>query len=325
MRRAIVTAALLDVTIGEVRHEAIDVVSFELLPQAGASLPSFAAGAHVDVHLPAQMVRSYSLLNDQCERHRYVIAVRKETAGRGGSQYMHDRLAAGCRLTISPPKNHFPLVEDGSPVVLIAGGIGITPIWSMVRRLEALGNDWMLHYCARSSRHAAFHDDLVRLNREEHMRVHFHFDGGVPEQMTSVGSLIAQIRSDTHLYCCGPAGMMTAFSEATAGWPANQIHTEYFSGAEHEKAQGGFEVELARSGLTLSIARDQSILDAVIAAGLDAPYSCKEGVCGNCETSVIAGIPDHRDLVLTEQERAGGRTMMICCSGCMGDRLVLDL
>jgi vanillate O-demethylase ferredoxin subunit len=325
MERAIVTATLFDVTIGHIRHEAIDVVSFELLPSAGADLPAFTAGAHIDVHLPGEMIRSYSLCNDQAERHRYVIAIRKEAAGRGASLHMHERLSSGDKLTISPPRNHFPLVEDGSPIVFIAGGIGITPVWGMIQRLQALGLGWTLHYCARTPQHAAFYDSLAPFQTGVTSRVHFHFDNGVVDQMVNVGSLIAQSPSDAHLYCCGPTGMMDAFRAASAVRPAQQVHTEYFSGATLDKPQGGFEVELARSGLTLSIAQDQSILDALIAAGLDAPYSCKEGVCGNCETTVIAGTPEHRDLVLTAEERTSGRTMMICCSGCVGDRLVLDL
>ncbi len=314
----------IELSIGEIRHEAVDVVSFELLPRPGVELPAFTAGAHIDVHLPGLIVRSYSLLNDQRERDRYVIAVRKETSGRGGSLYMHEQLVQGGKLTISSPKNNFPLVENGSHVVFIAGGIGITPIWSMIQRLQELERSWELHYCARSSRHAALYDKLMQLGAQRPESVHFHFDEGRADKMVNVASLIAEVRPDAHLYCCGPSGMMTAFKEATADWQADHVHTEYFSAGSQEKAKGGFEVELARSGRTINVGHDQSILDALIAAGLDAPHSCKEGVCGNCETRVIAGTPDHRDLVLTAKERESGQTMMICCSGCVGEKLVLD-
>ncbi len=318
------TPPLFDVTVGEIRQQAVDVTSFELVEKGGESLPAFTAGAHIDLHLPGGMIRSYSLLNEQSDRHRYVIAVRKETSGRGGSLFMHNRMSPGSRVTISEPKNHFPLVEDAPHVLFIAGGIGITPIWSMVQRLEKLGRSWTLHYCVRTREHAAFYNELMSLQTDS-PRIHFHFDGGRPELGISMESVIAQAQNDAHLYCCGPSGMLASFQQCTANLPASQIHTEYFSGAISHAELGGFQIELARSGKTLTIERGQSILDAIVLAGIDAPHSCKEGVCGNCETAIIEGVADHRDLVLTADERASGKTMMICCSGCVGDRLVLDL
>ncbi len=315
---------LIDTTIGEIRHEASDILSFELRPRAGSVLPAFTAGAHVDVHLPNLQTRSYSLLNDQNERDRYVIAVRREAGGRGGSRYMHDHLSPGETLAISPPKNHFPLVEDADHAVFIAGGIGITPIRAMIQRLEQIGRSWELHFCARTQAHAAFHDELSALNSGNAQRVHFHFDEGATGKMLDIASLIAPLPQPTHLYCCGPLGMMNAFHEASAHRPAAHIHVEYFSGAAIASAAGGFDVEMARSGKTLTIRPGQTILDALTEAGFDAPYSCREGVCGSCETRVISGAPDHRDLVLTAAERQRGDTMMICCSGSLGPKLVLD-
>lgn len=316
---------LIETTIGEIRREATDVLSFELRPRADAVLPPFTAGAHIDVHLPGQQTRSYSLLNEQSDRDRYVIAVRKEASGRGGSRHMHDGLVHGGQLTISAPKNHFPLVEDARHVVFIAGGIGITPILSMIRRLVRLERSFELHYCARTRAHAAFYDQLDALPSAGPRRVHFHFDEGASDRMLDIGALVRRTDPDAHLYCCGPLGMMSAFREAISTRPAEHIHVEYFSGAPIEQAAGGFEVELARSRRTVIVMPGQSILDAVAAVGIDAPHSCKEGVCGSCETRVISGVPDHRDLVLTASERESGETLMICCSGSLGPKLVLDL
>lgn len=316
---------LLYVTIAQVRQEATDVLSFELRPRPGTELPRFTAGAHIDVHLPELQVRSYSLLNDESERNCYVIAVRKEANGRGGSRYMHEQLAQGCELTISPPKNNFPLIADAPHVVFISGGIGITPIWSMIQRLHRLGRSWELHYCARSIASAPFYNELRVFEAADSGRVRFHFDDGALNKMMDVVSVVRRARADAHLYCCGPLGMMNAFRDATAQWPSDQVHTEYFSAGLTEKATGAFEVELARSGKTIVVGPGKSILDAVVEVGIDAPHSCKEGVCGSCETRVISGAPDHRDLVLTAAERASGQTMMICCSGCIGSKLVLDL
>lgn len=320
-----VTANLIDTVIGDIRPEATDILSFELRPRLGATLPPFTAGAHVDVHLPDLQTRSYSLLNDQEERDRYVIAVRRDASGRGGSRYMHDRLARGGPLTISAPRNHFPLVENARHVVFIAGGIGITPIRSMIRRLTQLGRSWELHFCARSRAHAAFHDEFRAPGTDAAARVHFHFDEAAPNKMLDIRALVGSAATDTHLYCCGPLGMMDAFRAATADRLPQTVHFEYFSGAAIDQTAGGFEVELAQSGKTLTVGPGQTILDAMLAAGLDAPHSCREGVCGSCETRVLAGAPDHRDLVLTASERASGETMMICCSGSLGPKLILDL
>ncbi|WGR73145.1 MULTISPECIES: PDR/VanB family oxidoreductase [unclassified Bradyrhizobium] len=320
-----VAANPIETVIAEVRPEATDILSFELRPRAGTILPPFTAGAHVEVYLPDLQIRSYSLLNDQNERDRYVIAVRRDANGRGGSRYMHDRLGKGDALTISAPRNHFPLVEDAHHTVFIVGGIGVTPILSMVRRLEQIGRSWEMHFGARSPAHAAFYDYLRAFNSTTSSRVRFYFDGGVRDDMLDVGSLIAPLPSDTHLYCCGPLGMMDVFRGATAARPAKTVHFEYFAGAAVGEPSGGFDVELAQSGKTLTVRPGKTILEAMIEAGLDAPYSCREGVCGSCETRVLAGIPDHRDLVLTASERARGETMMICCSGSLSSKLVIDL
>jgi len=300
--------------------EAPGIVSYDLRALDGRELPPFTAGAHVDLHLGQGLIRSYSLLNSQAERHRYVIAVQKDAATRGGSKWVHERIHTGDVVTVAAPRNNFPLAEDAEHSVLFAGGIGITPIMSMVERLSALGRSWQLHYCARTRAGAAFVDRLA-----QRPQVRFNFDGepgGVP---LDIASIVRSASERTHFYCCGPLGMLGAFEQVTAGLPGERVHVEYFSAKEPPAQSGGFTVVLAKSGRQIAIPAGKSILDALSDAGIDVPHSCKEGVCGTCETTVLEGIPDHRDLILTKEEQAANRSMMICCSGSKSDRLVLDL
>lgn len=316
---------LIDVRIDSIVQEAREVLVFALSPQDGNVLPPFTAGAHIDVHLPAGQLRSYSLVNPQTERHRYVIAVRRDAAGQGGSRFMHASLRAGDRLTISAPRNTFPLVEDAPHVVFIAGGIGITPLWGMIQRLEDLAGSWELHYCARTKSDAAFRASLEALEVARCGRVRFTFDHEPDARMLDIDAVVARASPDAHLYCCGPLSMLTAFEAAAASRPADRVHVEYFVPRSVAATSGGFLVELARTRRSVRVPAGQTILDALLDAGVDVPCSCQTGVCGTCETRVLAGTPDHRDSVLTAAERASNDTMMICCSGCVGDRLVLDL
>jgi vanillate O-demethylase ferredoxin subunit len=309
----------LEVRVASRRALADGIVAVELRA-VGDPLPAFTAGAHIDLYLPG-MVRSYSLVNPQEERDRYVIAVNRDAASRGGSRYVHEQLGAGAGLRIGPPANNFPLTEAAEHSLLIAGGIGITPLWCMVQRLSALGRSWQLVYCARSRRQAAFVDELASLGS----RVRFNFDGEPGGTLLDLRAEVAHAPAHTHLYCCGPLPMLEAFEAATSGWPAPQVHLEYFSAARPKAAEGGFTVVLARSGLSFYVPQGKTIIDALLDNGFDAPYSCLEGVCGTCETRVLEGVPDHRDLVLSKEERAANRTMMICCSGSKTDKLVLDL
>ena len=238
---------------------------------------------------------------------------------RGGSLYMHNQLRAGIEIQIESPRNNFPLIEDAEHVVLFAGGIGITPITSMVKRLVELGRSWELYYSNRSRADAAFREEL-----EQHSQAHFHFDdekGGV----LPIGDIIAKLPKNAHLYCCGPMPMLSAFENATVDWPPGQLHVEYFTPKFTAAEEGGYIVELTRSKKELTIPPGKSILQMVREAGIDVPYSCEEGVCGACETRVISGEPDHRDSILSESEREQNTTMMICCSGSKSPRLVLDL
>jgi vanillate O-demethylase ferredoxin subunit len=300
--------------------EAPNILSYDLRAPDGRELPPFTAGAHVDIHLGNGLIRSYSLLNSQAERHRYVIGVQKDAATRGGSKWVHERIRTGELVTISAPRNNFPLVEHATHSILFAGGIGITPIMSMVERLAALGRSWELHYCARTRSNAAFVDRLER--RPE---VHFNFDGEPGGSVLDLAAIVRSASDQTHFYCCGPLGMLGAFEQATASLAGERVHVEYFSAKEPPAQSGGFTVVLAKSGREIPIPAGKSILDTLLDAGIDIAHSCKEGVCGTCETPVLDGVPDHRDLILTKEEQAANRSMMICCSGAKTERLVLDL
>jgi vanillate O-demethylase ferredoxin subunit len=314
----------LEVFVRSVTWEAPDIHSWELRPPSGSDLPPFTAGAHVDLELPNGMLRSYSLVNPQSERHRYVIAAQKDRSSRGGSRCLHEQVRTGDRLRISAPRNNFPLAEDARHSVLIAGGIGITPILNMAGRLAAIGRPWELHYCARTRAAAAFLEPIAAL-QSEHGKVHLNFDAEPGGKVLDLAAVVAAADAGAHLYCCGPLPMLAAFEAAAATRPPAQVHVEYFTAKDAPAKGGGFTVVLAKSGIELAVAEGKTILDTVLDAGIAATYSCMEGVCGTCETRVIEGTPEHRDLVLTRAEQASNRTMMICCSGCRTDRLVLDL
>jgi len=309
--------ALQRVRVAAVEPVARDVKLYRLAPSDPPLLAPATAGAHVDVHLHGGQVRQYSLLLGLDDRH-YVIAVKRDAAGRGGSHAMHE-VSAGQMLAIGTPRNHFPLAEDGRPSVLLAGGIGITPIWSMLLRLEALGQPYELHYACRSRADVLFAADIAR--RPD---VHLHLDdeaGG----LLDVASACSRAPEGVHLYCCGPAPMLAAFKTATSTRPPNLVHWEDFGGAAGPLRHGGFELRLARSQRTLQVAPGQRIVDVMRAAGLPVAVSCEQGICGACETTVLEGRPDHGCQVLSPAEREAGSTMMVCCGGSQDARLVLDL
>ena len=306
--------------VADICRETETVRRLELRPMAQA-LPSFTAGAHIDLHLPVGLSRSYSLLNSQDERHRYVIGVHLEPDGRGGSRYLHERVAVGDELVISAPRNLFPLDEEAETSVLIAGGIGVTPLLSMAKRLDRLSRSWRLHYCCRSRSLAAFHDELALHGH----RVKLRFD----DECAGFLDIESQMRAlpKTHFYCCGPKPMLAAFQAASqaARLPTTQVHVEDFQPISALAPQGGFAVELARSGRTLHIPAGKTILETLHEAGITATSSCEVGICGECQTAVLEGVPDHRDSVLSDAERTSNKSMMICCSGSRSEKLVLDL
>jgi vanillate O-demethylase ferredoxin subunit len=315
----------LNVRVHLVRTEAEDARSLELRAPDGADLPPFTAGAHLDVHLPGGMSRSYSLTNPQSERHRYVITVNRDAASRGGSRHMCEVVRPGEMLQINAPSNTFQLREDAEQSVLLAGGIGITPLWCMIQRLEQLGKPWRLYYAARTRPKMAFLGELQQLEQRAPGRVTFNFDHEPGATMFDIAAIVREQPPSAHLYCCGPTGMLKAFEAATQGRAPETVHLEYFTSDVAPAQQGGFEVVLARSKKTIRIEPGQTILQAVLALGMNVPRSCTQGVCGTCDTAVLEGIPDHRDTVLSKRERESNKKMMICCSGSLSERLVLDL
>jgi tetrachlorobenzoquinone reductase len=301
--------------------EAPNIISYELRPLEAGELPPFTAGSHIDLTLPNGLIRSYSLVNPQSERHRYVIAVQKDRASRGGSKWVHENFRPGDILAINGPRNNFALNEAAEKSIFIAGGIGITPIMSMTERMSTLKRDWELIYCARTRVDAAFEENLQKFGS----RVRFNFDAEPGGKMLDIAAVVRAAPQNAHLYCCGPLPMLSAFEAATAELPRERVHVEYFTAKEPPAVAGGFKVVLAKTGREFTIAPGKTILDTLLDAGLDIPYSCMEGVCGTCETKVLEGTPDHRDLILTEEEHAAGKIMMICCSGSKSEKLVLDL
>lgn len=321
------SSSTLQALVFNLRHEAPGIVSVELRPVAPATaFPMTEAGAHIDLHLAPGLVRSYSLTNPG-ERHRYGVAVLKDRASRGGSRHVHEQLRVGQLITIGAPRNHFRLDEAAPRSVLLAGGIGITPVYAMLQRLAALQCPAHLIYCARSRAEAAFVAEIQSLvaTGGTALSAHFHFDDeqGAPPDLVQ---LLGGQSQDTHFYCCGPGPMLDAYERACAQLGQANVHLERFAAAVQPAAAAtaGYCVELRQSGRTVQVAPGVALLDALLDAGLNPEFSCREGVCGACETRVISGDVDHRDHLLTKQEHAANKTMMICVSGCRSGSLVLD-
>ena len=309
------SASTLSVRVARKAQEATDICTFELVAADGRALPAFSAGSHVDVQLPGGLTRQYSLCNDSAESHRYLIGVLLDPASRGGSKAMHELVAQGQVLQISAPKNHFPLAHDAKHSLLLAGGIGVTPILCMAERLTMAGADFAMHYCTRSRARTAFHDRIAAAPFAS--QVAFHFDDGAPAQKFDLAAVLATPQDGTHLYVCGPKGFMDAVRGAARAraWPESQLHYEFFS-AEPVKSDSdaSFDVKLASSGRVIRVPKDKSITQALSDAGVEIQTSCEQGVCGTCLTRVIEGVPDHKDLYLTPEEQAANHQFTPCCS-----------
>ncbi|KUO15648.1 PDR/VanB family oxidoreductase [Streptomyces dysideae] len=292
------------------------VLALTLRHPLGERLPAWEPGAHIDVVLGPELERQYSLCGDPGDRDAWRIAVLREPDGRGGSAHVHEELRQGDKVRVRGPRNHFAL-QPAPRYRFIAGGIGITPVLPMVAAAEAAGAEWTLLYGGRTRESMAFTEELGRYG--DRVTVAPQDEAG----LLDLASVLDDVPGGTLVYCCGPGPLLDAVEERC---PSGVLHVERFQPKEQETGENTeFEVELAQSGRTLTVAPDVSVLDAVRAAGVEVLFSCTEGTCGTCETDVLEGTPEHRDSVLTDEEREAGETMLICVSRCRGKRLVLDL
>ncbi|MFJ9558470.1 PDR/VanB family oxidoreductase [Streptomyces fuscichromogenes] len=306
-----------ELVVAERVSAADGVVALTLRHPLGEELPGWDPGAHVDVVLGPGLERQFSLCGDRGDRSRWRVAVLREPDGRGGSAYVHEQLGVGDKVRVRGPRNHFRL-EPAPRYRFLAGGIGITPILPMLAAAEAAGAEWTLLYGGRSRRSMAFTGELARYG-DERVTVAPQDESG----LLDLAAVLDDVPDGTLVYCCGPGPLLDAVEERC---PAGLLRVERFQPKEQQVGEEReFEVVLAQSGRTLTVAPGVSVLDTVRAAGVEVLYSCTEGTCGTCETDVLEGEPEHRDSVLTEEERATGETMLICVSRCRGGRLVLDL
>lgn len=299
--------------------ETDEITSYRLVATEGAPLPFFSPGSHIDVHLPNGLIRQYSLMN--APGAYYEIAVLKSPQGRGGSLAMHDAVQQGDTLWISTPRNNFALQEGASHSLLIAGGIGITPMLGMARHLQATGGHFSLHYAARSRSKMAFHA-LLAAEMGEHTQ--FHLDDETALDLTA---LLAHPTAGTHLYVCGPKGLIDAVLACAQqqGWPADCVHYELFGAEVSQADSSGFDIRIHNSGQVVRVPEGITVVKALAGAGIQIPVSCEQGVCGTCLTKVVEGEPDHRDMYLTDDEKQACNVFLPCCSRAKSGTLVIDL
>lgn len=314
----------LELRIESCRTEAEDIVAIVLASPDGSALPPFSAGSHVDVEVAPGIVRQYSLCSTPAAHDRYEIAVLKDPASRGGSVAIHERFRQGDVIRVSEPRNLFPLQPVRGGVLLVAGGIGITPLLCMAERLSAVGASFVLHYCTRNAARTAFRERIAASAFAAN--AHFHFDDGPREQHLDPASLFAGAVADVDVYICGPAGFIDWLSAAAreAGMAPQHIHREYFSAAAVEPVAGtdaAFALRIASTGETIEVAADETAAAALARHGIEIPVSCEQGICGTCITRVIEGDPDHRDMLMIE----GDAEFTPCCSRSRSPVLVVDL
>jgi ferredoxin-NADP reductase len=313
----------LTLRIRQLRWEADGVVSVQLEDTHGAALPTWAPGAHIDLHLPGDITRQFSLCGSPSDQHVWQVGVLREPLSRGGSAAVHETLRPGDLVRVVGPRNHFSLV-DSPNYLFIAGGIGITPLIPMLEQASAAGAEWRLLYGGRELASMAFVRDL-QAQYQGRIEVRPQDQHG----LLDLDALLSTPRDATLVYCCGPEPLLNAVEQRCAHWSPGTLHVERFAPKHREAAapcsETDFEVVLQCSGITITVPPGTTILDALENKGVDAPNSCREGICGTCETKVLEGIPDHRDSLLSEAERAANETMMICVGRALTSRLVLDL
>ncbi|SOD22655.1 vanillate O-demethylase ferredoxin subunit [Variovorax sp. YR752] len=313
----------LTVRVERISRQTPEILAFELAHPWGRPLPSYEAGAHIDVHMPGGFSRQYSLACAPSDANSYVIGVKRELASRGGSASMHERVREGDLLPISAPRNTFPLREEATHHLLLAGGIGMTPLLAMAQALAARGAQFTLCVFARSEEHLAFADALHAPALAPHLRL--HLDQGDALQRIDLHGLLADRAPGTHLYVCGPGGFMKAVRDAAAHWPEDALHAEYFAAPTDANATTGlpFTLKLARRGITVPVAADQTAVDALHEVGIDIPVSCQQGLCGTCVVEGDGEGAEHRDFCLTGSERR--HKIALCCSRARGQELELQL
>ena len=323
--------AELELKVTDIRDLTPEIKRFEFVSATGGELPPFEAGAHIDVHTGNDLWRSYSLANNPSETYRYVTGILRELDSGGGSRWMHEELAVGDVIPGRGPLNKFSLDEAAASHLLIAGGIGITPILAMGYRLRDTGARFHLHYCTKAVGQTAFIDEVKEVCGEN---LTFHHDGGDPSKGIKLTEVLAEQPDGGHVYICGPGGLLKAAREAASHWSSGMVHVELFTSAKsedekhaaEEKPNEEFEIEIASSGQVLSVPADQSILDVLRENNLECIYVCEEGWCATCEVGLISGKADHRDEVLTDDEKRANTKIQVCVSRALpGERLVLDL
>jgi len=317
---------VINVQIASKTLETPDICLLELARIDGGTLPAFSAGAHINLYLPGEIIRQYSLCNNPEESHRYQIAVLRDPESRGGSTTIHDRLNEGDEITIGEPRNLFPLDHKATRYLLIAGGIGITPILCLAERLCHMGKEFELHYCTRTSGETAFRERILASDFSD--RVRFHHSRDANSNRLDTNELLATPDTGTHLYVCGPNPFMAHILDTARkhGWPESRLHREFFAAEalDHE-GDTSFEVELASSGAVIRIPENRSALEVLLEHDIDIPFACEEGICGTCATRVLGGEPDHRDAFMTPEEHAANEEFAPCCSRARSNRLVLDI
>lgn len=317
----------LNLKVTSIVQEAPTVKAFVLEAADGGTLPAFDAGAHIDVTVTlgdgSVDKRSYSLASGPGDTSSYTLGVLREEAGDGGSAFMHDSVSVGDELQATVPKNHFPLDDDAEDNLLIAGGIGVTPILAMARALAAADRPFAFHYAAKTPEEMAFRGDVEGVCGE-HAKL--YFDGGDPAKGIDLKDLLSHRPPGRHLYVCGPGGLIEAVRSTAkdAGWPENTIHYEVFKPAELDGEDEAVEIVLQETGRSVTVPADRTILEHLLDEGVDIDYDCKIGICGLCATTVIEGEVDHRDHVLTEEERQDEKQFCPCISRSKGDPLVID-
>tara|TARA_B100000470_G_scaffold98902_1_gene76348 strand:+ start:170 stop:1111 length:942 start_codon:yes stop_codon:yes gene_type:complete len=308
--------------VSSIHDEAKHIKTFELVDPESAELQAFSAGSHIEIELPDNIRRHYSLCNDPSETHRYLIAVLQEKESRGGSQSLHYGVKEGDLLEVSIPKNNFPLDQRGMHFILIAGGIGITPLLSMAYKLKTLRKSFELHMCARSHEYAPFKKELEGFGGLA--KTHMHISDGDPSQRLDVSSLLKQPLPESLVYCCGPQSLMDAVGQATSDWGAKKIHFETFTPRTLDGSDLPFHIKIASTGQSFHVNSTTTILEALHQNGIRHPFSCEVGLCRTCVTGYQAGDVEHLDQdALSNEERKGCLT--ICVSRCTSDELILDL